>query len=228
MASFKLNIARIRGCPAPAELLAQMQVFGLPETDEFGVLRCNATSDAVWATILRKTQQAVSQLNTETNELEAKPVERATAIPLAVRPKAELLEVYAGSAGSVEQAGVFFSSCLALPTVVEEIELDIPAALEKLAKTTQRFQLKGVRVSDYSHNSYMTGAYVPKFMDSEHGREFLEKYEAALQSADVRFHGPNGRVSVKLTPRACFSYSCHEDDQATVQQILRGLVGTFH
>ncbi len=224
MATYKLNIGTIRGCPAPGELLQAIQGFGLPETEEYGVLNCSATDGAVFATIVRKTQQAVPKLDADTQEVTAAPVERVTVYPLAVRPAQERLEIYAGAASSVEQAGVFFSSCLALPTVVEPIEVDIPAAVEKLAKTTQRFQLRAIRVREYAHNAYMAGTYAPKFLDTEHGTDFLAEYAESVAGASVRFQGPTGRVTVGLSGQAAFSFSCAEEDLAAVRAILRKLV----
>jgi len=188
------------------------------------VLSCSATDEAAWATIIRKTHQAVQKLDPETQEVTAAAVEKVTVYPFAVRPASEVLEVYAGSAAGIEQVGVFFASCLALPTVVEPIELDIPAALDKLANGTQRFQLRSLRVSDYAHNAYMAGPYAPKFLDSEHGKDFLEEHADSVQSAAVRFQGPSGRVNVTLSPKTCFGFSCNEDDQTAVQSILRRLV----
>lgn len=224
MASYKLNVARIQGCPAPMEVDKAMADFALPETEEFGVLNHSATPSAALGTVVRKTQQAVQTLDEETGELTASAVEKVQAYPFAVRPEAEVLEVYAGSTSTIEQLGVFFSSCLALPTVVEQIELDVLSAIEKLGTLTQRFQLRAARVSDYAHNSYMAGAYAPKFLDSQHGINFLQEYADFVSTAQVRFAGPSGRVNVHLSPKACFRYSCHEDDQATVQSILRKLL----
>ena len=76
MASFKLNLARIRGCPAPREVLEAMQAFGLPEKEEFGVLNASASDAAITATIVRKSQQAVQTVNPETREISAAPVEK--------------------------------------------------------------------------------------------------------------------------------------------------------
>ncbi|MGC9453310.1 MAG: hypothetical protein ACP5HU_00450 [Phycisphaerae bacterium] len=224
MASYRLNVARIQGCPAPKDVDQAMADFALPETEEFGVLNHSATSAAAFGTMVRKTQQSVQTLDEEAGEVTASSVERVQVYPFAVRPEAEILEVYAGSASAIEQLATFFSSCLALPTVVETIELDVLSAIEKLSKSTQRFQLRSARVSDYAHNSYMAGAYAPKFLDSQHGVNFLEEYADFVSTAQVRFAGPSGRVNVHLSPKACFRYSCHEDDQATVQSILRKLL----
>ena len=224
MASYKLNLATIRGLPAPREIVQAMTRFGLPEAEEFGVLNCSATEQAAFATIVRKTQQAMQKLDADTKEVTSAPIERVTIYSLAVLPQSERLEVYTGAASGIEQMGIFFSSCLAMPTVTEAVELDIPAAIAKLEKATQKFQLRSVRVSDFAHNSYMSGIYAPKFLDSQHGLEFVEEYAEALASAAVRFAGPTGRVNVTLAPKACFRYSCNEDDVPTVQTILRKIV----
>jgi len=224
MASFRLNIAHIRGCPPPGEVLEAMEEFGLPKTEEYGVLNCSATDKVVLATVVRKTQQAIQRLDTEAKELTAAPIERVVAYPLAVRPDADLLELYAGAAAGIEQIGQFFAGCLAFPTVTEPIEIDIPSAIDKLIATTERCQLRSLRVSDYAHNSYMIGPYQPKFLDSAHGMDFLAEYVEGVTAANVRFAGPSGRVNVKLSTTACFSFSCSEDDQPYVQSILRKLV----
>jgi hypothetical protein len=224
MASFKLNFARIEGCPSPAAVAKAMEAFGLPESEEFGVLSQQATETTLFGTIVRRTQQALPRLDPESKELTAAPVERVTVYPFGIKPSAGKLEVYAGSAAGIEQVGTFLSSCLALPTMVEGIELDIPGALDKLAANTKGFQLRAIRVSEYAHNSYMVGPYAPKFLDSEHGKEFMEEHIETIASATVRFTGPKGKVGVNISPKACFSYSCNEDDQAAVQAVLRKLV----
>ena len=200
MASFKLNIAQVRGCPSPEKLSRALEEFGLPETEEFGVLNHSAGDKALRATIVRKTQQAVQRLDVKAKEVTAAPVEKAVAYPFAVSPGREVLEVYAGSATAVEQVGIFLSSCLALPTVVDPIELDIADAIDKLSGQTERLQLRAIRVSDYAHNSFMSGPYAPKFLDSEHGKDFMAEYVDYITSAKVRFAGPTGRISITLSP----------------------------
>ncbi len=224
MATFKLNLARIKGCPPPQEVADRMEKFGLPKNEEFGVLNHSATSETAFATIVHRTIQPIQIIDEETQEITTTSVEKATTYPFAVRPAKELLEIYGGPASGIELIGVFFASFLALPTVVQPIELDIPSAIDKLVKRTSKFQLRSVRVSDYAHSSYMAGPYAPKFLDTQHGRDFMGEYADYVLAANVRFQGDCGRVNVTLTPKACFSYSCQDDDQSAVQQILRGLV----
>ncbi len=224
MATFKLNVGHIRGCPPPAEIAAAMEEFGLPESEEFGVLEHSATAETAFATIIRRTDQTVQRLDPETQGVTTVAVEKVTLYPFAVRPAGEVLEVYAGAASSIEQVGEFFSGCLALPIVVDPIELDIASAVDKLAAATQRFQLRSIRISDYAHNSYMSGPYAPKFLDTEHGKDFLGEYADYVLAATVRFQTPGGRANVNLTPKACFSFSCGEEDQTAVLSILRKLI----
>jgi hypothetical protein len=224
MASFRLNIARCRGCEDIDTLTHRLADFGLPETEEFGVLNHSATASAAMATIVRKTHQSVQKLDPETQEIMAETVEKVTVYPFALRPDFEILETYAGPARGLEEVGVFLSSCMALPALVEPIELDIPSCIDRLAQETQRFQLRSIRVGDYAHNAYMAGPYTPKFMDTEHGKDFLQDYAESVKTADVRFQATSGRVNVKLSSTACFGYSCHEDDQSAVQTILRKLI----
>lgn len=224
MASFKLNIAQVRGCPPARKLGSALEAFGLPDDQEFGVLNWSANDVIASATLIRKTQTAVPRLDSEAKEITTSPVERVNVYPVAFRPQQESVEIYAGSASVIEQVATFLSGCLGLATVVEPIELDLVAALDKLAAATQRFQLRNVRVSDYSHNAYMTGPYSPKFLDSEHGKEFLEEYGPAATSASAKFRGPTGPVTVSLCGLACFGFSCKDDDQPAVQAILRTLI----
>lgn len=224
MASFKLHIARVRGCPAPAQVAKALKDFGLPEGEEFGVLNHSATDQSVLASLVRRTQQSVQRLNVQARELTAAQVERATVYPFGIKPQAEILEVYSGSASAIEQVGLFLAGALGLPTVVEPIELDLVSAIKKLSESCQRFQLRSLRVAEYAHSSYMVGPYTPRFMDSAHGMEFLEEYAEHATSAGVKFAGPGGRVTVSLGTTASFGFSCNEEDQPAIQMILRKLV----
>ena len=92
-------------------------------------------------------------------------------------------------------------------------------------QNTQRFQLKSIRVSEYAHNSYMMGPYSPKFLDTASGMEFLNEYVDFCTSAQVRFQGPRGRITVTVSPKSCFRYSLsEEDDKPHVQGLLRQLL----
>ncbi len=224
MATYKLNIATVRGCPPPEDVAAALEAFGLPEDDEFGVLEHSATAQGAFGTVVRKVQQSVQRLDAEARAVTAAAIEKVQVYPFGIYPRSGVLEVYAGSATSIEQIGAFLSGGLGLGTLVEALEIDLASALEKLADQTERFQLRSVRVAEYAHNSYMSGPYAPKFLDSEHGREFLEEYGEFVTAAAARFKTPNGRATVRLSPKACFGYSCPEDDRQVVRSILRKLL----
>ena len=224
MASFKLNLAMIDGCPDTKTLADAIEGYGLPEDDEFGVLHCSAGDQAVYATIVRKTNQNIQKLDPETAEVLTTAVEKVTVLPFGIFPQRGMLEVYEGSASGIDQIAAFLASGLSLSTVVTMIDLDIPAAIEKLQANTQKFQLKSIRVSDYAHDSYMCGPYTPKFLDSQHGIDFLKEYVEYVTAANVSFRGPHGRVTVGLAPKACFRYSLsNEEDKPAVQALLRKL-----
>jgi len=223
MASFKLNIAKIRACPPAKELVEAMAEFAMPDNEEFGVLQSSTSGESAFATIIRKTCQNVQQLDAETNEVVTAAVEKVTVYPFGVRPSAERLEIFAGGAAGIEQVGTFLASNLALPTIVDPIEIEIASAFDILTRNVERVELRGIRVSEYAHDSYMSGPYAPKFLDSQHGLDFLAEFTEFTKSAKVRFRGPTGPVNVTLTPNACFGYSCNEDDQAEIQSILRKL-----
>ncbi len=224
MASLKLNIAQIRGCPPAAELAEAIEEFGLPETEEFGVLNCSAAPTMVYGTLVRKSQQTVQRLDQEMKEVTASAVEKATVYPFGINPTNKIIEVYAGSATGIEQVGAFLSSHLALPVVIDVIELDMMSMIDRLLQQTEKFQLRAARVTDYTHNSFMNGTYAPKFLDTDHGKDFLEEYADHIKSASVKFAGPSGRITATLAPNACFGYSCNEDDQQHAQAQLRKLL----
>jgi hypothetical protein len=224
MASFKLNIAMIRGCPPPQTLLEALKDYGLPEQEEFGVLECAAAAKSVSAVVVRKSRQVVQKLDSENHAVTSDAVEKATLLPFTVRPDMELLEIYAGSARAIEDIGAFFSAGLALPTVTEMLELNVRETVERMMNQTRKFQLRSARVSDYAANSFMIGAYSPKFTDTQHGLDFLDEYDEGVTAARVSFQGRAGKVNVTLSPNACLGYSCQEEDQAETQMLLRSMV----
>lgn len=224
MASYRLNIARIQGCPPPAEVCEALAEFGLPADEEFGVLDQSEAGHSAFATIARRIDTTVDDLDEATGEVTARPVRKVVVYPFGVRPAAEFLEIYAGPAGIIEHVARFFSTCLALPTVVSAIEIDLPSAVGKLARATKHFQLRSIRVAEYAHNAYMSGPYGPKFLDTEQGIAFLDEYADFVTSASVRFAAPTGRATATFPPKACFGFSCNEDDRTEVRSILRKLI----
>lgn len=224
MASFKINFALCRGLGEPGGIVEAMEAYGLAETEEIGVLHANAAAGAAFGTLVRRTNLAIQRIDPKTHQVLTEAVERVALIPFGAFGKAERLEVYAGGGAAVKDVSAFLGSGLAMPVVTDPVELDLLGAVEKLIKTTSKFQLRTVRVSDYAANSYMIGPYAPKFMDTDHGLKFLNEYAEVLKSVQVRFAGPSGRATATLTPNACLSYSCAEDDQPAIQDILRTLI----
>ncbi len=225
MATYKINFATCRGLDKPAALVKAMEEYGLAEKEEMGVLHASAAGGAAFSTLVRRTNLSIQRLDAKNRQVVSDQVEKVTLIPFGAFPEAEQLEVYAGSAGTIKEVEAFLGGALTLAVVVETIELDVIASVQKLMKSAQKFQLRAVRVSDYAASSYMMGPYAPKFMDTEHGLKFLDEYAEGIKTVQVRFSAPGGRATATLTPNACFSFSCAEDDQPFVQDVLRKLVG---
>jgi hypothetical protein len=224
MATFKLNIANLDNCPPPADVAAAMEDFGLREEESFGVLNCTASEKAVLGTVVHRTVQDIQQLDEETGEVTSRSVNKVNVYPLGIYPDAGRIETYGGPATGLDRIAEFLASGLALPTIVNQIELDVVSAIDKLYRSTEKFQLKSIRVSEYAHSSYVCGPYAPKFLDTEHGRDFLTEFADFVTAANCRFQGEHGRVTVNLKPKANYSYSLsNEDDNSAVQSILRKL-----
>ncbi len=224
MASYKMNFAICKGLQDPAAIVAGMEEYGLAESEEMGVLHASAAAGAAFGTLVRRTNLAIQKLDLESREVVTDTVERVSLIAFGAFPAEERLEVYGGSASAIADVSTFLGSCLGQAIVTDPYELDMEAAVEKVMNNTQRFMLRTIRVTDYAADSYMIGPYAPKFLDTEHGLKFLEDFGEAVKSVQVRFAAPTAKANVTLAPNACFSYSCHEDDQPVVQQLLRGLL----
>ena len=214
----------IENCPAPREIAEMMDEFGLPDTEEFGVLNSSASDAAVYATLIRKTNQAIKKLDKENQDLATTAVERVSVLPIGIFPQRNTLEIYEGSAASIDQVTAFLTSCLALPVVINPIDKDLITCVEKL-RDLPRFQLKSIRISEHAHNSYMIGPYTPKFLDTESGLEFLEQNAEFATTASVKFQAQAGRATINIKPKMCFTYSIsNEDDKPFIQNILRKLL----
>ena len=77
-----------------------MEEFGLPEMEEYGVLDCSLSGQAVYATMVRSGQQTVSRLDRKAKGVTPALVERVVVYPFGVYAAREALEVYAGPAGA--------------------------------------------------------------------------------------------------------------------------------
>ncbi len=225
MATYKINIATCRGLDKPAAMVKAMEEYGLAEGQEMGVLHASEAGNAAFGTLVRRTNLTVQRLDVKTRQVVSDQVEKVALIPFGAFPQAEQIEVYAGSAATIKEVEAFLAGALTMAVVVDAIELDVLASVQKLIKTVQKFQLRAARASDYAASSYMMGPYAPKFMDTEHGLKFLDEYAEGIKTVQVRFAAPAGRATATLSPNACFSFSCHENDQPHVQDVLRKLVG---
>jgi len=224
MALRRLNIARIRGLPSCKRLAGNLEEFGCQKNHVFGVLELAASSETVAATIVHRSQQNIRCLDTESRKVDTKLIERIAVYPVVLNPSKGILESYAGTAGGFDRLQDFLSSALGLPVVAQRIELDLARALEKLASAVDRFQLRDVRLPNYSLSSYVVGSLSACFTDTEHGLDFVQKHSDSLAGATVRYQASSGRVSLRLSAEACFAYACKEEDDLNVRSLLRKLV----
>jgi hypothetical protein len=222
VASYKLNIGLMRGCP-PAEELAE-KLGQVAPGERFAVEDLASSSRAVRCRLLRFTDLTVDCWDEKNARVEPMAVRKATSFPLLFRPEAEMVEVQAGSIRSLEQVELLLTECVGLAVTVEKIAFDVIDLLSRLRPLTSKFQLVGGAVELFSANSYTLGPYRPKFEDTENGLEFLEKYAEAVKSARVRFAGKNAKVTVTLAPASSFGFSCCEDDQDATLALLRQVV----
>lgn len=224
MATFKINVANCRGLGPAEEIVEALTDFGLAESEEVGVLHAAAQMDNAFGTLVRRTQTTVQRIDAATHEVTQEKVDKVQLLPFGAFPAAERLEVYAGSFSGIEEVAAFLASAAGQAVSVDEIELDLLSAVDKVLDQTKRPQIRSARAGDYAANSYMIGPYAPKFMDNDHALTFLREYEPTLKNVQIRFAAESARASITLTPNACFSYSCAEDDQPAVQDILRQLL----
>ncbi len=220
MASFKLNIGMVRGCPTSSELATKLKM--IPDEDErFTILDLNYTDTALKCRLVRFSNQVVTSWDGEKREVEEVVIRKAEVLPLLILPPKGIVEVQAGSIRSLEQVDVLLSQELGLAVTVEPIEFDVIDLIRKVREQVQGFQLLAAAVDLFSANSYTLGVYRPKFEDTENGLEFLEQYAEAIKTARVRFAGKTGKVTVTLSPHSAFAFSCREDDYDPVSALLR-------
>ena len=224
MASFQMNIGSLDHCPPPAKVVEAMKEFGLPDGGEFGVLSHVGNDSIVQAIVIRRDRKVLKTLDGETHEVAETPVDCVVQIPVGLFPRRSRIETYDGGVTGIELMGAFLGSALALPAVVNPLELDVLAMVRRIMETTERFQLRSARLREYAANSYVSGSYAPKFLDTQSGLDFLEEHAEYVDNAVVRFQAPGGRATVTVSPKACFRFSvANEDDKPAVQQLLRKL-----
>ena len=234
MPSFQMHIASIAGCD-PDELVDRLKQFIEGQGDsarEFVVLKYHRRkgSHAVRIDLARRIQcelQTIAAGPGGKLSLTATPAARAVASTVLINTKAERIETYGPGSQSLDHAADgFLINELGLPVLWERMKVDLSAAIDKLAAEVERLRIVNTGVGDYSHNSYMIGPYTPKFLDSQHGIDFLQEYIEGVKTVRVKFAGPAGPVGLSVKPVSSFSGSIRdEDDLAYVQSICRKLSG---
>jgi hypothetical protein len=217
--SYQINVADCAGLPSPDEVLTRMQEYGAPEQEEYRILYATQVEAVLSARVARMIRRAVTILNEDTHKFEETSLLLARQIDLRLTAAGQLVTTTGGLV-SLADAEILLGSCLGLPTIVERWTLDLQTVVEHMLRDTARCQLRTVNVGEYSHNSYMTGPYRPRFLDSIHGREFLEEYGEAAKDVRLRWQSGMGRASATIRPNGCVTYSCQADDQPHVERML--------
>jgi hypothetical protein len=229
VSTYKLNLAVIRGCPPAQQLYDVLNAAGVCQGEELGVrdLQPPASSlQPVRGILLNRITLDTAVEDPATGRIENKLAQSVKAYPFAIWSDAERMETYAGAAGSLKLLEAFLGG-MGLPVVVDFHEVNLLEAVRSLAKVAlvKKFSVRSARVSDYAANSYMIGTYGPKFVSTEHALEFLEKYEPAILAVAVRLAGRCGKLTLNLSPKACFGVSCEEVSRDLAIKLLRELCG---
>jgi len=234
MASYKITFAKCRGacgarlfndgtCRGIAEAFDR---FGDDPTKLVGVWGGQLhTETFVRATLVVRTARKYMEPSGDApGHLDEKIVTDHRLIGLALWPKRDHLEVY-GTPADLEIVTLFLDVGLMLATVTDPLALDLLALVDKAVHTLPHAVLKTAKVADVALNSYMIGAYAPKFTDTDHGLKFLNEYADDATAATIRFAASSKPATVTLTPTGSVTFTCHEDDRDEVLGHIRGLVG---
>jgi hypothetical protein len=228
VSSYKLNIGRIAGVGAgmtPEAIEEAILSYPNGADEQFFRQDCRTMGNRVQGSIAVLQHASFHALERKSGGIEVAVVEKATTVPFAMFVRENRVETYAGSLKTLTDLDVFCNEC-GVAMAIENVELELAECLAKLTEMQlPGFRLKQVKVTDFSANSFATGSYGPKFLDTAHGQEFVEQYAAGLVGLSVAWRTGNGKVGLSMVPRSCFSFSCHEDDRDSLVAILRELAG---
>lgn len=225
MGAYRLNLATCQGLLPAAALAARLEMLK-PKADddyEFAVLEVRAAESIVQADILVRSWRKVQQWDPDKKAMTEHEVRVEKVLPAMLWPEKELMATVSGGVRTLETVYVLLATELALPVVYSVVELDLLQAVQSLQKTQTRFQLKAVKHSEFASDSYTSGPFAPRFLDTVHGLEFVEEYQPAIQAVTCTFAGPSRRVRIVMRDQVGFSYSCHDDDADAVKKVLMDL-----
>ncbi len=226
MGSYRLNLGTCKGLPEPAKLAAAMETLRPKDGEdnyELAVTRAVHAGEAVLADLLVRKTRTVRKWDAAKGEMTEHPVESDSVMTVRLHPALDLVSTYAGGARTITDVHVLLASELCLPVVTDVVKLDLLSAVRELQRRVNRFTLVQVKHTEFASDSYTSGPFAPRFIDTQHGLDFLEEQEAGIEAAVVTFAGPSKRVRVTIRQEVGFAYSCHDDDQAAVQKILMGI-----
>jgi len=221
MSVFRLNLARLRGTVPIAKIVDAIRAYGAPPSRPYGVLAVSGESGSVSASVFYRAKQTTLQLIPEEGVVVPVVVEKAVPYRFRLFQRPKRIEVYDGSFNGLSRIEEFLSLSLGGGPKVDPIEIELGDFLVRMSSVVERFQLRRLKVKGYAPASYVKGTYDAVFDDSDRGLRFLADHGDGVTAATVSYSGENGRVTIGLTARACFSYSCSDEDESTVRDLLR-------
>ena len=237
MPSYQIHYATVAGLPDASMIVDAVKLYGEKQAvaaGEFVVLDVAGSKTAARIALAYVAAKKINGVRPgcgcdggHEKELGMDIEQVNVAIPFDLRlcTKNDQLKTYGPGVWSIEHSGVFLSGAMAFPTLISEIELKVEKSLEILCQKVDRLTIVGAEVSDYSHDRYMLGKYAPKFLDTDHGLDFVGEYVDSLKAITVQWPGASGKVRMKLTSAASFSFTAHEDDFQQVEAICTHLAG---
>jgi hypothetical protein len=241
MSAHKIVLGHCRGaaddglfCAAGVDGFADaMEAFGLAPTEDVGVWGGQGRSPKrLTATLAIRSRRKYSRPKPAADgpssdlacDLETVEVEHTELVEFALWPADERLEVY-GTISQFERVAEFIQFGLQAGTQSSVLVGDLNTMVDRALEMLDRAALLSARVTELARTSYMIGPYAPKFLDTDHGREFLAEYAESASTAVIRFAGPSKRACLTLSGAGAVSFTCDADDVDEVTEQVRALYG---
>ena len=155
MAALKLNVGLVRHCPPAMTVKAALDTYGRPKDKSWGVLDTTDLGQKVEFSLYRTRNTTAQQVDRDSGSVGQTVTPKDDVYRARLNGRSDengVLEVYDGSAKTIETVGEFLAS-LELgerKPEVKFIPLDIEASINRLRDGARKFELCSARVIDYA------------------------------------------------------------------------------
>lgn len=209
------NLLRLKGSESDFdELVSSISSTKYGENGKYGFVIKESEANRIEAHLIVKSPTSFRDYNEEKNIVERVEQDRRVLIPFRLDFQRQFLEVFSDKQNTkkvVSRLGASTNRGIS----IDSMDLDLPKVYSMLSSSSMKFNIKSLRIRDFSINEYTSGNYYLTVYEQSEGKRLINDYASKISYIGLEFTEKETEKTVGLYDSGSvrlFSNIEYEDD----------------